>query len=180
MKKIDNKGFLLVETLVVSTFVLGVLIILFLQFKTLLINYNHTYDYNTVEGVYNLNAVKTYLNENQNNANSLNSILISSEKPYLIVYDNDNNKCNSSLKLENLNYCNDMMGDAGFEKVIYTKSEVSVLKRYMKNEGKEDTDLNESLRNFINRLDDKKSKNRLIAEYKNKTFASITYGVNNE
>ena len=177
MKKIDNKGFLLVETLVVSTFVLGVLIILFLQFKTLLINYNHTYDYNTVEGIYNLNAVKTYLNENQNNANSLNSILISSEKPYLIVYDDG---CNSSLKLDNLIYCNNMMKDAGFKKVIYTKSEVSVLKRYIKNEGKEDMDLNESLRDFIKRLDDKKSKNRLIAEYKNKTFASITYGVNNE
>lgn len=168
MKKMNNKGFLLIETLIVSAFVLGVLVIIFLQFKTLLVNYNHTYDYNTVEGIYNLNAVKTYLNENQGDK-TLNSYLNSA--PYLLIYDGES--CSEKYGLKNIDYCNQMMKAAEFKKVIYTKSELDNLKNNM-------NDFNEKTKDFIKKLNSKSNENRLIAEYTNETYASITYGINNE
>ena len=40
MKKMNNRGFLLVESVVVTTFVLTVLVFLFVQFKNLCVNFN--------------------------------------------------------------------------------------------------------------------------------------------
>ena len=46
MKK-DNRGFLLAESLVVSTFVLTVLILLYIQFSNLITNYKNIKQYGT-------------------------------------------------------------------------------------------------------------------------------------
>lgn len=174
MKKLDNRGFLLVETLVVSTFTLTVLVILFIQFKNLVVNYNESYYYNTVEGIYNLNAVKKYVSQNQLEDNKLNDQLKSSAVPYLVIY---NDGCKNTT-LTGLTYCETMMKAGDFKTVLYTNSDIASLKDYVKNN--DDSNISEKLTTFIKKLDSQTHKNRLIAEYENGTFASITFGVNND
>ncbi|MBR6690703.1 MAG: hypothetical protein IKL65_05170 [Bacilli bacterium] len=62
MKKKNNKGFMLAETLVVTAFVAGVLIFLFIQFSNLSNAYDDSYIYNTSEGLYALEDIKDYIN----------------------------------------------------------------------------------------------------------------------
>jgi len=57
MQKKDNKGFMLVETLIVSTFIAGVLIFLFIQFSNLSTNFEKSFKYNTVEKIYALQDI---------------------------------------------------------------------------------------------------------------------------
>ena len=61
MKKMNKKGFMLAETLIVTTFVASVLIFLFIQFSNLNNSYGKYFIYNTTEGLYSLNQVKIYI-----------------------------------------------------------------------------------------------------------------------
>lgn len=61
MKKINNKGFMLVETLVATVIVIGVLIGLYTQFSSVLRTYNDSFKYNTVENLYSLDNISTFV-----------------------------------------------------------------------------------------------------------------------
>lgn len=179
MKKLNNRGFLLVETIVVSAFALTVLIILFVQFKNLINNYNLSYKFNTVEGVYNLNTIKTYLDENQSSETQLNSLLKSeTTKNYLEIIKNGSCTVNS-LGLALGDFCDKLAQAGNFKTVIYTNSDVTALKGYVLKINPNSV-ISENMKTFIRRIDKETSKNRLIAEYKDGSFATITYGVNND
>ena len=62
MKKLNSSGFMLAETLIVTTFVAGILIFLFIQFTNLGKAYDDSYIYNTTEGLYALEDIKKYIN----------------------------------------------------------------------------------------------------------------------
>lgn len=70
MKKNKKKGFMLIETLLVSTFVLGVLTYLFVQFSALKRNYDDSFKYNTVSGLYGAKNINQYITR-YNGYNSL-------------------------------------------------------------------------------------------------------------
>ena len=60
MKKNKRNGFMLLETLLVSTFVLGVLTYIFLHFSALKRSYDDSFKYNTVPALYgtkNINQI---------------------------------------------------------------------------------------------------------------------------
>lgn len=160
MKKINNKGFLLVETLVVSTFCLTVLVILFLQFKNLVISYNNSYKYNTVEGIYSLKAVKDYLKDN--NKTLTNTTIITTTS-------SGNTVCTGNVKDSFVpSYCDSIIADGNFKTIIYLKdTSLSSLKS--------SCSYNEGLCNFIRQLNTKNRTHRLIAEFNDETYASITY-----
>jgi len=61
VKKNSIKGFVLAETLIVSMFVAGVLIFLFIQFSNLSKNYIDSYNYNSVEDLYSLKNIRDYI-----------------------------------------------------------------------------------------------------------------------
>jgi len=182
MKKLNNKGFLLVETIVVATFTLTVLIALFLQFKNLLVSYNSSYNYNTIEGIYNLNTVKNYVMQYQDSENPLNKQLKNSEKPYIVLY---NGSCNADLSLGGLTYCDTLMKEGNFKTkegifktVIFSNSNPTKIKEYLKSN--EDTNISEEMKNLIKRLDKVENQNRLIAEFNDGTLATIVFGVDND
>ncbi|MBR3362828.1 MAG: hypothetical protein IKG40_02760 [Bacilli bacterium] len=162
MKKNNNKGFLLVETLVVSTFCLTVLVVLFLQFKTLIINYNDSFKYNTVEGIYSLNEVKKYL---QNNDVKLDA----NSAPYYVTLKDDNGVNNEICN----ELCDELLKSMEVKTIIYTSSNIDGSLRNNNN-------LSENTRKFISRLKNNDKGNRLIAEFKNGTYASITYSESGE
>lgn len=174
MKKLNNKGFLLVETIVVATFTLTVLIALFLQFKNLLVSYNSSYNYNTVEGIYNLNAVKSYVSQYQDSGQPLNKQLKNKNVPYLVLY---NGSCNADLSLGGLIYCDELMKEGNFKTVLFSSSDPNKLKEYLKSH--EDNNISEEMKNLIKRLDTVKDQNRLIAEFNDGTLATIVFGVDN-
>lgn len=61
MKK-NNKGFMLAEVFIVSSFVLGILVYMFVQTNSIMRNYNKSFSYDTVQGLYIANEVKKFLN----------------------------------------------------------------------------------------------------------------------
>lgn len=60
MKK-NNKGFMLAEVFIVSSFVLGILVYMFIQTNSIMRNYNRSFSYDTVQGLYIANEVKKLL-----------------------------------------------------------------------------------------------------------------------
>ncbi|MCI8778973.1 MAG: prepilin-type N-terminal cleavage/methylation domain-containing protein [Bacilli bacterium] len=60
MKK-REKGFMLVETLVVSTLVSTVLIALYVQFNNIVNNFNRDFDYNSIGNLYATQTIKKFI-----------------------------------------------------------------------------------------------------------------------
>ena len=64
MKKnvhLSNRGFLLMETLLVSLTIAGVLVYIFVQYSSIGNSYTRLYRYNTVNDIYQVDAMKRYL-----------------------------------------------------------------------------------------------------------------------
>ena len=62
MKK---NGFMLAEVLIVSTLLIGVMVFMYTQIRTLTLNYTKSFNYNTVDGLYGARIIKDFLmNEN--------------------------------------------------------------------------------------------------------------------
>ena len=161
MNRMNNRGFLLAESLVVSTFVLTILIFLFVQFRNVVTNYKTTYSYNNVESIYNLGSFSNYI--------STNNIKIdtSSDKPYTIIY--KDNTCQLNVNT----FCDDMLEAMNAKLVIYTSSDISNIKNYVNNN--QDDNISQSMRDFINKISAVKveNKGRLLAEFNDGTFATV-------
>lgn len=61
MKKSNQKGFMLVEAFVVSTVVLGVLVFMFVQLRTVVNGFDRSFSYNTVPGIYIANELGDFI-----------------------------------------------------------------------------------------------------------------------
>ena len=165
----NNRGFLLAESLVVSTFVLTVLIFLFVQYQNLMTTYKNNTDYNNPEAIYNLGSFGQYLNADPSRLTSLSNSLGSNA--YIRVYDKSSGGCNVNLGLGT--FCDTIFNAAGAKKVIYAGSDLTNLKNYIKNN--DDSYLNQSLRDFIRRIDADaiENKGRLIAQFDNGYYATV-------
>ena len=165
MKK-NNRGFLLAESLVVSTFVLTVLILLYVQFSNLTINYKNSYNYNNVESIYDLSSVVNYLKVNNYNL----SEQLTEDKPYVVVYKDES--CNMSAGLIDV-FCDRLINKMGAKTIIYTSSDISIIQNYVSNN--EDNTINQHFRDFISRVETNvvQNKGRLFAEFNNGTYATI-------
>lgn len=93
MKK-NNKGFMLAEVFIVSSFVLGVLVYMFIQTNSIMRNFNRSFSYNTVSGLYITNEVAKYIKKNDTN-NYCTGVNIIDYK--------DNNTWNNLKKSSNIN-----------------------------------------------------------------------------
>lgn len=75
MKK-NVKGFMLIETLVVSTIVTTVLVFLYVQFNNIVKNFNRELHYNSVNNLYILEGVKNYIINDESFFSSLKTNLL--------------------------------------------------------------------------------------------------------
>lgn len=64
MKKNNQKGFMLVEAFIISTVVLGILVFMFVQIRTITSGFNRSFSYNTVPGIYIANELGEFIKEN--------------------------------------------------------------------------------------------------------------------
>lgn len=158
MKKNSNNGFVLAETLIVTTFVSGILIFLFIQFSNLSKNYNDSYKYNTVEGLYSLNNIIKYINIDEFFYDNLEGLVTTNK--YLNITDcslfSDQEYCTLLFELENIDSI--YIVENYFNKNIFNDSK-------------------ETIKNFINKISgDGEEKYRIVAEFKDFTFATIRFG----
>lgn len=162
MKKINNKGFMLAETLIVTTFVAGILIFLFIQFTNLGKSYDDSYIYNTPEGLYALEDMKEYINTDSD----------------LLLYIEENIGTKKYIDLtdcslfKNKEYCTNLIKIENIDKIFITTNDFD----------KESiTGYNEDFNTFINKIIGEGSeKYRLVASFKNSMFATLRLGDNNE
>lgn len=170
MSKMNNKGFLLAESLIVSTFVLTVLMFLFVQFRNLMSNYKTTYIYNSVEDIYSLGSLADYLKTYEDTNNTLNNQLESNK--FFYVY--NNNECQTDdIKLKpgfSKDTCTEIGNALELDYAIYTNSDISEIKNSINN-----ITLDNDMKNFIKKVDTTlvENKGRLIAKFKNGHFATV-------
>ena len=72
MKKMNKKGFLLAEAIVVGVFVLSLFTFLFVNVVPLVGQYEAMEKYDTINGAYNANLIRTMILEDDNSEEILN------------------------------------------------------------------------------------------------------------
>ena len=157
----NNKGFVLLETLITSTVVATVLIYLFVQTNNLKASYDSSFRYNDVDDLYRLSSIKDYINsltveERQvlkDNIESKSLILISANGD---TYDNIELLDNQINRLKNLDIKN----------LVITTSDIDNI---------DTNDLDGNLKKFIKRIDNNSDNYRLIAEFNNDNCATLYF-----
>jgi len=162
MKNVNNKGFMLVETLIVTVFVAGVLIFLFIQFSNLSNAYDETYKYNPTEGLYALEDIKYYIESDTSFVEYLKISI--EEKKYIDITNCDlfteKDYCLKLLELENIN------------KILITPNLIS--KENLSN-------YDEAFYTFIKKINEEgEQPYRLVASFNNSTYATLRFGDNYE
>lgn len=165
MKKNNNKGFTLIETLVVSTFIVATLVFLYTQFTTIKRNYDYTFKHNTVVGTYNIKVFKDYIMKTgyYNALNNLNS----SSNGYVKL------EC-SILDSTDTEYCNKLIEMIDAKTIIFTKENLEDLKNYLSIKDNITGIFDYEFYNYIKHVSIINSNEyRIIIKYNNNTYATI-------
>lgn len=161
MKKKNNTGFALLETLVVTIFVSGVLIFLYIQFTKLDNMYKKSYTYNTVEGLYALEDIRDMLLLDNSTMNYIKENINSN-----IYIDLKNCEIMSSSEIKR--FCLQIMEFENIKDIFITTNKFSKEKII---------GYDEEFKNFINLISSKgEQAYRLVASFNNSTYATVRFG----
>lgn len=161
MKKSNKKGFVLAETIAVSTVVMTSLVIIYTQFVSINNSYNRSFKYNNVNNLYLVENVRNYITDG--NLNKLVNALEESNSSYI-----DITSCPNNYFLEYI-YCQTLFNYAGIKTILFTKEDLTDLKNNLTN-----TNFNETMKEFITRISTSDEDNyRLIVEFTDDTFATL-------
>lgn len=176
MKK-NEKGFTLLETLIVSTVVVGTLIYLFTQINNVKTNYDISFKYNTIPGLYGAKNIVDYLNEN--GYTTLITALNNSSDNFIEIKDN------SLIDNGDEDYFDALKKVEKISLILFVKDDVSSLKEKVNACYDSDTtnntaicNKNSGLKKFIRDLstDAFQDTYRIIIQYSDLTFASVEIG----
>lgn len=160
MKK--NAGYILFETLIVSTVILGVLIFLYVQLSTIKTSYETSFKYNTITSLYKLRTLASYLEET--GYDNLNIALENSENGYI-----DITGCTYGGSA-----CSTIKGSMSAKTIILARSNLIDLKEYLYS-----SNYSEGMKQFIKKTNgDNRKEFMLIVEFNDKTYANILMGKN--
>ena len=146
MKILNNKGFALVETLIVATFVMGILTLILTNFLPMIGTYEKRERYDDIDSVYNTYLIKKML-ENSETKN-LNSSL----KNGIDGRNSKVNPINCSIynNTDFLDYCQNLFQNMGVSSAIVTSYNIQGLKSdFPSNASKDLRDYVSSLPNFV-------------------------------
>lgn len=164
MEKKHNRGFSLLETLIVSTFISGVLIILFTQYIVIQKSYDKTYNYNGVISIYQTKEIVDYLSKEE--ASFVIQKLGNTPSGYFDITD-----CSA---LTNKTYCQKLFELLNVKTVIISLNDLSGLKTSLNTSNI----YSENLFDFINYVDTKTNKKyRVVVEYQNGAMGSLNLGI---
>lgn len=162
MKKINNKGFFLVETVIVATFVCSVLIFLFIQIRNINKNYQRSFSYNTVNSLYSLDNFKLFLKDN--GLDTIKNSLGGS------TYYIDLSNCSGVTEI---NYCESIYEKLKIDKIIMVKEDMT---SFYSNSF-DSLNFDQKFKNFIKYVGAKEGSTRyvLIASFIDGTYASLAF-----
>ena len=163
------KGFMLLETLIVSTIILSTLVFLFIQFTNIKTSYEISFKYNTIPGIYKAKELSDFLVENGLDT-SLSNQLDKEVNGFVNI------KTHTYISNGSNDFYVKMLKDMNVRNIIYTSDNLTTLKEYL-NGNSVDTIFTESFKNFILGINTKETLNsRLIIMYNDDTFATIIVG----
>ena len=145
MKRVNN-GFVLIETLIVTVFLMGIFTFLFTNIIPLNARYERTRNYDDVSTVYAVDEIRKMIKKDAN-FNSLTSGINN-----LTVVHKDITKCSI---YNNKNLCNALLpslgidGTNGVNKIILTKYELTQVKNKIENNNLFETDNDIGLKEYI-------------------------------
>lgn len=156
MKKLNKKGFMLTETLIVSTMLVAVLLILYVQFKNVTRSFYTSFNYDTVGSSYNLYNAKLYIE--QSNYSLIAEKLKTSD--YV-----DLTSC-PGIYFTNTEYCEALFSKLGVKKIIMTNENLNSL---IKN-----NDFDSDFRSYLDNINYENTDGyRVIGYFSDNTYASI-------
>ena len=158
----NNKGFAVTEVLILSTVIIGVLVFMYAQFKSINRSYQYSFEYDTVGGMYLANNIVNFINND--NYDKLVEVLMSKSENYLDITD-----CNNEI-FKSSNFCLMIMEQSQVEKVIFTEENLTKIRKNM-------LGLEPDLKNYINQIQTTNEKNdyRIIVKFKDGTFSSMRF-----
>ena len=156
MKK-NNLGFVLAETLIVSTVVLTTLVIIYTQFRKVQSSYTQTFKYNSVDTLYRIVNIKNYIKTEEYN----NLKLALDVENYIEL-----SSCHVSYFTE-LSYCRSLFEKLDVKRAIFAKGNLFDLKSNMNN-------FEQGIRNFIDQTKDNSGDFfYIIVEFNNDLYGSL-------
>ena len=161
MRKLNNKGFALVETLIVSVFVMGIFTLLYTNYYPLIGEYEKRENYDSIEAVYRTDLLKRFINSNGVKNNVFNGLRVG-DKFYF--YHNQDAFCN---QLNNLTECKTVWENLKINSILLTNYTINTVKANIK----ENSNINNGMKEYVNYLPDYKNnqyqyRGRIIVEYK--------------
>ena len=149
----------MLETLIVTAFVSVILIYLFVQISNVTSNYSESFIYNTVDDLYALDDLKSYILSDDLIKNYLSDEFLDD---YMIV-----DTCISSL-FTDVSYCQDLLTNLRIEKFIISKNNLDSINFNLLEDA--------SLIRFISTLKSTSSDDyRIIAVFDKDRYASILF-----
>lgn len=184
MKKIDTRGFVMVETIIVAVFIIGICTFLFANFLPLIGEYEKVENYDTLQSKYKVHEIRKMLLRALDNNSEVEDIFTSipADTGY-IKYSNyttgENTIQNGLCDVGGIpkNYCNKLFSEyyLNVKDVIITSFKTSKIKSTIKNERnnralKEYIDYLPSYSKYSSRYDDYY---RLIVVFNDGVIANI-------
>lgn len=173
-RKLDRKGFMLVETLIVCVFVGVTLVFLFVQLRNISNSYEKSFTYNTTNALYNAGKIKEYLQTM--NLEALETDVLSTAKGYV-----DITSCSSAYYTPIVGeedafkeYCTLFYQKLGVKKILFSLEDLTNV-QYKMAENRTKDSISEKMLDFISYIpyDKEKETYRISVEYNDNTFASI-------
>jgi hypothetical protein len=173
--KLNTSGFMLVETLLVSLTIAGILIYMFAQYSTINDTYQRLYNYNTTERLYHTDVIKqflvTYTEKKAGSGNLYTSTLANAtNKSY------DLTNCGFMPSGADRTYCTSLMTAIEADQVILTHADISTTT--VKNgivataTAKNKT----AMKNFLKQIESVAgNKYRLIIVFNDETIATLVF-----
>lgn len=160
-----NKGFVLLETLVASTFILGVMIFLYTQFISIKRSYETSFQYNTVTGLYHAKEFAEFLKEDD--YSDINNQLMNSTNGYV-----DITNCSYS---HNISLCKSLVKKIQANKILYVGENISTLKNNLTISNYNKDVFSEKLKKFIFQMNlvEPNGRSRIIIEFNDSTYTTV-------
>ena len=170
MKKNNKKGFMLAETLIVSTFIVGVLLFIYIQLRNINNNYSKTLAYNDVTAIYSANNIRNFLlqdNYEEIKTYFHNNFSLDEANPLVYL---DLTTCPTDFINEE-GYCQELLNQLNIKQLLFTDETNEYLLRFID----DDNNLSSNMKNFIKsqKVDNEIAKYRIYIETNDGKLATI-------
>ena len=168
MKKSNSKGFMLLETLIVSSFIITILIFLYIQFVNLKTSYDTSFKYDSIPNLYNIKQADIFINKNYGYGKFKDDLRKSENNNYIEIY---KNTCNISYFSNNISYCNKLMSNLNIKTLLIIDNNLSKIKLNFK----QNNPYSNGLLKYLNTIDPILANKSylLIAEFNDNTYSYL-------